>query len=269
MKNKYYQVKVYDKSGTYLTTWSDIISNIEFNNEINSAGGQMKITLARNAGDYGEGSDLDFGYRVKIYVFDKELPEGSLLFQGYISAYTPIYKDDKVEVIVLSAGAELQDYMLEKGEELNDTNGSNDDLFYFGNYGSPGDNIYLLQQFEANKTMKISRFEFMMKTLPYIDSFGNTVERLNIPCEIALYTSSYGFPGIEKSRNTFIVPNGTLSTVSLKFPYSVTLTGGNNYVLLMGVGEGYEATGSGNYPLAIARGNTTGLGEYGAVAYRL
>ena len=33
MKNKYYQVKVYNKSDIYLTTWSDIISNIEFNNE--------------------------------------------------------------------------------------------------------------------------------------------------------------------------------------------------------------------------------------------
>jgi hypothetical protein len=113
MKNKYYQVKVYNNAGTYLTTWSDIVSSVEFSNEINSAGGQLKFILARSAGDYGEGSDLDFNHKVKVYVFDKEEPEGKLIFQGYISAYTPIYKNDKVEVTILSFGAELNDFILD------------------------------------------------------------------------------------------------------------------------------------------------------------
>ena len=151
MRNKYYQVKVYDRSGTYLATWGDIISNIEFNNEINSAGGQLKILLARNAGDYGEGSDLDFGYRVKVYVFDKELPEGSLLFQGYISAYTPIYKDDKVEVTILSYGAELNDFMVDGVKKIHieqTTKNSYETIEYFDNAGNDyfrmrGQELYL------------------------------------------------------------------------------------------------------------------------------
>ena len=110
---KKYLVKVYSKSGSYLNTWDEVISDISFQNEINTAGGQMNITLARKAGDYGEGSDIDFGYKVKVYVFDKELIDGDIVFQGYISGYTPIYKDDTVQLTVLSYGSELNDYMID------------------------------------------------------------------------------------------------------------------------------------------------------------
>jgi len=115
--SKTYGVKVYSETNTYLTTWDkDVVDGIKFNNEINSAGGQMVITLARNAGDYGEGSDVDFGYRVKVYCFDKEAPDGEIIFQGYISAYTPIYSDNKVDVTVMGYGSELSDFILEGGD---------------------------------------------------------------------------------------------------------------------------------------------------------
>ena len=111
---KSYLVKVYDPSDNYLTTWEkDVISQINFNNEINSAGSELVITLARNAGDYGEGSDIDFNYRIKVYCIDKEQPNGVLIFQGYISSYTPIYKDNNVLVTVLGYGSELEKYMLQ------------------------------------------------------------------------------------------------------------------------------------------------------------
>jgi hypothetical protein len=112
--SKTYEVKVYSKAGDFLNTWTnDVVGDISFNNEINSAGGQLKLTLARSAGDYGEGSDVDFGLKVKVYCFDLESPNGQIIFQGFISAYTPIYKDDKVEVTILSFGSELNDYMLQ------------------------------------------------------------------------------------------------------------------------------------------------------------
>jgi len=110
---KKYLIKVYDQQDVYLTTWTDNVSNIEFNNEINSAGGQLSITLARNAGDYGEGSDVDFNHKVKIYCYDIDYPSGLVVFQGYISAYTPIYKDNNVEVTVLGFGSEFEKYMLQ------------------------------------------------------------------------------------------------------------------------------------------------------------
>jgi hypothetical protein len=42
---KTYEVKVYDSENNYLTTWKDVVSNIQFNNEINTAGGQLKFTF--------------------------------------------------------------------------------------------------------------------------------------------------------------------------------------------------------------------------------
>ena len=209
MKNKYYQVKVYNKSGIYLTTWSDIISNIEFNNEINSAGGQMKITLARNAGDYGEGSDLDFGYRVKIYVFDKELPEGSLLFQGYISAYTPIYKDDKVEVTILSYGAELNDYMVDGVKKIHiqqTTKNSYQTIEYFNNAGNDywrtrGQELYVTSPTNIDlsgitlnlaldsgvvpvptriKVLVMSYIPSSSTSIPFYDMYNNNYDALNV-----------------------------------------------------------------------------------------
>lgn len=130
---KRYEVKVYNPDDEYLTTWSDRVSNIKYNNEINSAGGQMSMTLARNAGDYGEGTDVDFNHKVKVYVLDQEQPYGQLIFQGYISAYTPIYKDNNVEITVLSFGAELNDYIIEAGESLEISQLTDDSGWWFGN----------------------------------------------------------------------------------------------------------------------------------------
>ncbi len=113
-QKKYYEVKVYRPSGEYLTTWSEIISEISFANEINSPGGQMNVTLARNAGDYGEGSDIDFGNIIKIYVYDYESSNGILIFQGKISTYTPIYKDNNIQIIILSYGENMNTTMLQK-----------------------------------------------------------------------------------------------------------------------------------------------------------
>ena len=114
IQKKYYEIKVYSPSGTYLLTWKDIVSEISFTNEINSSGGQLQMTLARNAGDYGEGSDVDFGNIIKIYVYDYEAPDGILVFQGKITTYTPIYKDNNVDVIILGYGENMSTTMLQE-----------------------------------------------------------------------------------------------------------------------------------------------------------
>lgn len=116
---KTFGVKVYTNTDSYLTNWdSDIASEISFDQEINSAGGQLLITLARNAGDYGEGTDVDFGHKVKIYCYDDDEPEGILVYQGFISSYTPIYADNKVDVTLLSYGEELNRFMLQSAFDL-------------------------------------------------------------------------------------------------------------------------------------------------------
>lgn len=271
MKNKYYQVKVYDKSGTYLTTWSDIISNIEFNNEINSAGGQLKITLARNAGDYGEGSDLDFGYRVKIYVFDKELPEGSLLFQGYISAYTPIYKDDKVEVTILSYGAELNDYMVDGVKKIHiqqTTKNSYQTIEYFNNAGNDywrtrGQELYVTSPTNIDlsgitlnlaldsgvvpvptriKVLVMSYIPSSSTSIPFYDMYNNNYGALNVDVldELFVDVDSTTPRDYEISFNNLISKNMYNTLFICLLPTSYAATNNNKVRIASRSSGGYS-----------------------------
>jgi hypothetical protein len=109
----------------------------------------MAITLARNAGDYGEGTDVDFSHIVKVYCFDGEQPNGLLVFQGYISSYTPIYKDNNVQIVLLSYGEELNNYISEAGETLSIDNSPIYFPLTFGNYGSPDNTRSVAQTLTA------------------------------------------------------------------------------------------------------------------------
>lgn len=231
---KYFQVKVYNKNDTYLTTWSDIVSDIEFNNEINSAGGQMKLTLARNAGDYGEGSDVDFGHKVKVYVFDKEAPNGILLFQGFISGYTPIYKDDKVDVTILSYGAELNDFILEGGESFVTSQTTQTTYREFGG-SSPYTNQRVAQTLTASTTHKISRFEVILKTVEAYDpSKGVFSERLNVGCVATLRTgTTIGGGSLLGTSKTFYIQDGTARVTNIIFDPSIQLTSGSTYHIII------------------------------------
>jgi len=130
---KTFQVKVYDIDGAFLATWKDVISDVSFNNEMNSAGGQLQISLARDAGDFGEGTDVDFGHNVKVYCFDKDAPNGTIIFQGYISSYTPVYTDNTIQIIVLGYGSELNDFIIDgvpSTTEYQLSSDGDDDLYW-------------------------------------------------------------------------------------------------------------------------------------------
>lgn len=114
IKDKNYEVLVYSNSGAYLTSLNEVINDISFTQEINTAGCELQLKLARNAGDYGEGTDIDFGYGIKIMMRDTDDPGGSCIFNGYIASYTPIYSNNTVDVTVISYGDELSRFMLQE-----------------------------------------------------------------------------------------------------------------------------------------------------------
>ena len=188
---KYYQVKVYDQNGDYITTWADVVSDIEFNNEINSAGGQLQLTLARSAGDYGEGTDVDFGFKVQVYCFDTEEPKGLLVFQGYISAYTPIYKDDKVEITILGYGAELNDFVVEAGDTEIITQTSQNKTYQVGDTSGAGQFKSVMQTFVVATNTTISAIELMFTNtattsyLVFISEYDGTTPNINTDSVVA------------------------------------------------------------------------------------
>lgn len=120
MAHKSTYAKVYTPSGSYLTTWSDIADGtVSYSQEINSAGSQMVIGLARPADNFGEGSDVTFNNQVDVYISDLEAPTGRLIFSGFIADYTPQYAStERITVTVLGYGAELDEYLIQPAGDI-------------------------------------------------------------------------------------------------------------------------------------------------------
>ena len=217
---KTFQVKVYDIDGAFLSTWKDVISDVSFNNEMNSAGGQLQISLARDAGDFGEGTDVDFGHNVKVYCFDKDAPNGTIIFQGYISSYTPVYTDNTIQIIVLGYGSELGDYIIEAGESNIITQDTQTTGVGFGNYGSMSNTQEVGQSFVTVGSGTINRVEFKLSWY----SIG-----LPIPTNVSLYTGLVGGAGtLLTTSNTVNVTSSTLSVYSFVFNPTYDYVDGTN-----------------------------------------
>ena len=101
--------KLYKEDGTYVSTLSDVISDLSITKEINGGDGAFTFTLARKIDDFGEGTDIDFNYRVKVYLFDSFNPTGVLVAYGYILSYEPYLngKEEGVNITCLSAVSKL------------------------------------------------------------------------------------------------------------------------------------------------------------------
>lgn len=255
---KKYEVKVYDANGDYLTNWnSHLVSNIKFSNEINTAGGQLSLTLARNAGDYGEGTDVDFNHKVKVYVLDKEQPYGALLFQGYISAYTPIYKDNNVEITVLSFGAELNDYIIEAGETADLNQASYNGYNTFGNFVTASETNQVAQTVTAVGTGSWSKVIFALANTNY----ANNQRVQAVIYQASAPTNSYTALGT--SQVVTVTGSGySFRNYSFTFTPTVDFTNGTVYVIQL---EPIDiVSGSGIYNLAILNNSS---GGYAGGAY--
>lgn len=122
---KSYIYKVYSATGVYIQTWAgtDVVSEPNYSQDLNSPGSELAVILARAADSFGEGTDIDLRNKVQVYVVDNDLPNGQLIFQGFISNYQPVYgANERIEVTLLGYGAELDQFVIELGESLYLTN---------------------------------------------------------------------------------------------------------------------------------------------------
>ncbi|HEY0109556.1 MAG TPA: phage tail protein, partial [Fibrella sp.] len=94
----------------------EISSEFGYEQEINSAGSKVKVTLARDPGSFGERVDVDFGLEVRFYCADDQFPNGQLIFTGYIANYIPDYNKNCVNIEVYSYGEQLSNYTVQSGQ---------------------------------------------------------------------------------------------------------------------------------------------------------
>ncbi len=109
----YYSYSIYGL--TFLATWKDVVSDFQYDQEINNAGSQLKVTLARNSDSSGEGTDLNFDFQVQVFQIDQTYPNGTKILSGKIVDYTVDENTNKIDVLILGYGIELDQYIYRGG----------------------------------------------------------------------------------------------------------------------------------------------------------
>ena len=127
---KEYLYKIYDSSGNYLTTWNDVISQPTFEWNINSGLGEMTIRLARLFDSFGEENDVNLNNEVRIFCKDIDAINGTIIYSGYISGYTPVLDDKNqyVDITLLGYTSTLEDDLLRNGNNTTVTYNSYDPI---------------------------------------------------------------------------------------------------------------------------------------------
>ena len=94
--------KIYNRSGTFVKVLDDVLNTPEWEYSVNSGLGEVVLQLNRKIDDYGEGTDLDLNYRLKIYLNDSDNTD-KLVYTGYLTAFNPYVKgpDEGVEITFL------------------------------------------------------------------------------------------------------------------------------------------------------------------------
>lgn len=129
---------------TDLGNLDNVISDFAYSQDINSAGAQLIIELGNKFDDVGavqtdtfwvdeagnhiadeagnrmvfaktfdfNNIPIDLANRVKVYMFDDQAPNGTIVFDGLISKWGTQYKSNVIRLTVLSYGVQLANYVI-------------------------------------------------------------------------------------------------------------------------------------------------------------
>jgi len=95
--------------------WGDeIISEPTFRTTINSGPGELRVRLQRDFDAFGEGDDVELNRKIDLYVYDRDEPDGKLIYRGYISGYAPILNkgEQYIEITILGYIADARNRVL-------------------------------------------------------------------------------------------------------------------------------------------------------------
>lgn len=110
--------KVFQSDGTFVTTWTDVVSELTFKWTINGGLSNITIRLARPESSFGENEDVKQGNIINVYIFDEESGvDGILVYSGILVSYVPqvIGGREYVDVEFFSHYWELKNKILESG----------------------------------------------------------------------------------------------------------------------------------------------------------
>lgn len=117
-KKKKYGYKLYYSDTDIRDVWgNEVVSVPSFRMAINSGPGELVVRLARRFDAFGEGDDIVLDRKVDVYVYDRDEPQGALLYQGFISSYSPILEgtNEYIEITILGYAVEVGQRILKDG----------------------------------------------------------------------------------------------------------------------------------------------------------
>ncbi len=124
---KRFGYKLYYSSTDIRDVWGDeVLNDPSFRSIINGGPGEIILQLARKVDAFGEGEDIVLNRKIDIYVYDRDLPQGRLLYQGFIAGFAPML-DGKREYLELT----ILGYVVEIGQRILKDGAGNTTLQYF------------------------------------------------------------------------------------------------------------------------------------------
>ena len=177
-KNAFY--KVYDSSGTYITTWNvDVISKPSFTWSINGSLGEMNIQLARSIDDFGETEDVAMFNRVETWIQDGDAVNGIRIHTGFIASYEININADGKKII----NVHVVSYTVE-AEKLVAKDGSGNTTLIYNSY-EPADIMKdLLNKMNQTLTYNSSSIENTDTTVSYTFKYATFLEAIKKVIEL-------------------------------------------------------------------------------------
>lgn len=216
---KTYRYKVYDVLGNFIKDITDsVVSEPVFTQEINTASSELKLELARDPSDYGEGIEIKHDNIIKVYYSDLETYD-AVIFQGKLVNYTAVYgRDDKMEVTLYSLGYELDSVIYRADESTDQTQDSGSNLVVVGPDSSVAQSFIPDQPTLKSIELKIE------------------AEVASTDITLAIHTNNAGQPAaspITGASVTKTITNASAEVIKFTFPESVTLTTATTYWMVI------------------------------------
>lgn len=224
-----------------------VIGDFKYQQEINSSGSTITITLASLADSYSEGTVVDFNNQVVIYEIDDANPNGVLIFQGLIINYQPVFADNNQEQVILTVmgyGSTLNDYVLESAEttDVNQNSQNNQQILLQGQDQKFGGFYSGIESFKVGAGVtKLSAVEFWLSALSSLD-LGTTAL-----CQVFSAQSDAEGSGLASLIASASLPLTSSAGSAYKFTFAtaVTVVSGNTYWARISLSSG-TSSGIGN-----------------------
>jgi hypothetical protein len=106
---KTYRYAVYDFAGTYISEYTDVVSDPDFTRQVNAPPGQMTIRREVDPTNYGEGTIVDYDNKVIVTCISDDHPNGVVIYTGAIESWTPNIEPGNgyVDILLMPYGADL------------------------------------------------------------------------------------------------------------------------------------------------------------------